>query len=141
MLSDALAGASLGLHWFRERWLWRRRLRLTWPNRRRREPIRFAEGDARKGFWNASLLRVAVQGWLRKWKQEGRSLEEVFAIGVADADVIAEKSDLLVRGAKGAGEVFNAIARAVAVLSMHAGGVDLFGLHFENDPATLECQR
>lgn len=143
MLGDALAGTSLGFPWFREHWLWRRRARMTWPGARRGpryEPIRFGEEqvDRRQGFWNASLMRVAVRGWLRKWKTEGKTFEEVLAAGVADGEIIAFRSDLIMRKQKGAGEVFNAIARAIAVLSLHAGGVELFGLHFENDPATLE---
>lgn len=93
--------------------------------------------SARMAFFTASFLRFAVPKWIRKWKEEGRPLEEVRAEAMAGGDLIAEKADLIIRGAKGSGEVFNAIAKGLAALSFHPGGVDLFGLHFETRPEEL----
>lgn len=51
------------------------------------------------------------------------------------AQHIAEHGDIILYRSKKKGETaaaFNALARAVAILSFSLGGVTIFGLHFEN---------
>jgi hypothetical protein len=92
-------------------------------------------------FWTRLCLEVAVPLWLNRWREQGLTVDQARAEGLAGGDLIAEHSDLIVRGAKGSGEVFNAIAKAMAALSFHPGGVTLFGARFETDPASWEAKR
>jgi hypothetical protein len=87
-----------------------------------------------------TLLRQAVPGWLRKWREQGLTVDQARAEGLAGADIIPERADLMVRGAKGCGEVFNALAKAVAALSFHPGGVELFGARFVTDPSSWKAK-
>jgi hypothetical protein len=100
-----------------------------------RLPPKRAEDEL--AVWTRVCLEVAVPMWLEKWRSEGLTLEQVREVGLAGGDLIAERSDLIMRKAKGAGDVFNAIAKALAALSFHPGGVTLFGAHFETRPDFL----
>lgn len=81
----------------------------------------------------AVALSASIPLWVEELKQT--PLKDLIAEGPALAQIIAEKGDVAQFKSKKKGETanaFNAIARALAILSFMPGGVTFLGEHYEN---------
>jgi hypothetical protein len=102
-------------------------------------------------------LQLAVPLWVQRWRDEGRTLDEVMAEGPRVAGLMGFSGSALmwpVKGEKqapkcpdgtpareralGSAEMFNELARGIAALSFCPGGVDFAGGHWESKPEWLE---
>lgn len=84
-----------------------------------------------------SVLRISLQAAvpLHAMELRNRPWSELQAVAQEAAQVIAEKGDLIMFKSTKKGEsakAFNALARALAILSFVPGGVKFLGDHWEN---------
>lgn len=80
----------------------------------------------------AGMLQVAVPLWIEELK--GKSWEYISKRAGECSQVIAEKGDIILYKSAKKGEsakAFNCLAEGVACLAFVPGGVDVFGVHFE----------
>ena len=79
-----------------------------------------------------TTLAVAVPMWQEDFR--GVPLETLMEEAQGLAQTIGEKGDVILFKSSKKGETakaFNALARAIAILSMMPGGVTVFGVHYE----------
>jgi len=86
---------------------------------------------------NRALLIAALQGAVPLWAAElsSKSLRDLLAAGPALARTIAESGDVLQFGGGREGraaEAFDALARALAILSFMPEGVQFCGVRFRH---------
>jgi hypothetical protein len=82
----------------------------------------------------AVALSVAVPLHIEELKKKGGPDEADFKQATELSRVLGERGDVLLFGSKKKGEtaeLFNSVARTLAVLSYVPGGVTLFGSHWE----------
>lgn len=80
----------------------------------------------------ADTLMLAVPLWQEQLQSE--PLERLLKESKETAQILAERSDTLLFGEGKKGEVrdlFNRVARSMAIASFAVGGVDAFGRHWE----------
>lgn len=127
------------------------------------ERIRPAETDEggfeRQEHLLGALLELAVPLWVQRFRNEGRTLDALMALGPPLADILGEQGTSLmwpckgekraprnpdgseIRGrALGSDELFNRLAEGIAAASFSPGGAHVFGKHFVSDPAWLQCK-
>lgn len=88
-----------------------------------------------------SSLAVAVPLWIDRWKSEGKTLDDLLPQASAWSQIIAEKGDIILYRSKKKGETaaaFNALAQAIALMSLMPGGIKVFDVRFENVLSTTE---
>jgi hypothetical protein len=79
-----------------------------------------------------AALGAAVPLWVREFRT--RPWSEISAIAKECGDIVASKGDNILFRSKKKGETaeaFNALAKALAVLSFSPGGVTFLGEHWE----------
>jgi len=82
----------------------------------------------------AGMLQVAVPLWIEDLK--GKPWEYIAKRAGECSQVIAEKGDIILYKSSKKGETaeaFNRLAEGVACLAFAPGGVDVFGVHFEEE--------
>jgi hypothetical protein len=82
------------------------------------------------------LLKTTLQAAVPLWqiKLRERPWADIEAMLAEAQRILSDKSEILLFGGGKKGEVaeaFNALARAIAILSFMPGGVDAFGEHWE----------
>lgn len=85
-------------------------------------------------------LSAAVPLWIMKFVRAGGPSDADYEAAVAFALTLAEKGDVLLFGRGGrrvppgepsVADLFNGLARSVAVLAFCPGGITVFGQHYE----------
>lgn len=101
--------------------------------------------DAPSGGLLPLALSAAVPLWILRMQKVGGPTEAEFADAAAFGQVLAEKGDVLMYGYKdrktpagqpSVADLFNRLAKSLAVLAFVPGGVRAFGMHF--DATTLD---
>lgn len=83
-------------------------------------------------------VAMAVPLRIDEIKKAGGPTDADFARASAHSLHIAERGDVLLFGGRKRGEeaeLVNRLVDGIAVLAVVPGGVDLFGMHFEESPA------
>jgi hypothetical protein len=78
-------------------------------------------------------LAVAVPLWIERYRHS--NAEEATRRAHICVQTVAEHGDVILYRSKGeTAEAFNRLAEGIAIASFQAGGITIFGLHFETTP-------
>lgn len=94
-------------------------------------------GDAREVKNSTLMITMQAAVPLHILRLKGKPIKEILDQGELKraSELLTEKGDILLFGGKGAAEVFNATASAIARLSFLPGGIGIFGCHWESEAA------